>query len=139
MVTKAYHRVKQNKGSGGIDGMSWAGLEKDLDRQLYQLWNRLSSGSYFPPPVKEVEIPKKDGGVRKLGIPTLLDRIAQEVVRTHWEPKVDGRFHDSSYGYRRHRSCHGAVDKTLFNILPTTGSLTWTFRASLIASIMNCY
>lgn len=114
-MAKAYHRVKQNKGSGGIDGMSWADLERDLDRQLYKLWNRLSSGSYFPPPVKEVEIPKQDGGMRKLGIPTILDRIAQEVVRTHLEPKVDPLFHESSFGYRRDRSCHGAVEQALSN------------------------
>ena len=117
MVAKAYHRVKQNKGSGGIDGMNWADLEKDLDRQLYKLWNRLSSGSYFPPPVKEVEIPKKDGGMRKLGIPTILDRIAQEVVRTHLEPKLEPLFHESSYGYRSGRSCHQAVDQTLSNCM----------------------
>jgi RNA-directed DNA polymerase len=117
MVAKAYHRVKANKGSGGIDGMDWADLEEDLDRQLYRLWNRLSSGSYFPPLVKEVEIPKKGGGVRKLGIPTLLDRIAQEVVRTHLELKVEGLFHERSYGYRRGKSCHQAVDRTLSNIM----------------------
>jgi group II intron reverse transcriptase/maturase len=117
MVAKAYHRVKQNKGSGGIDGMSWQDLERDLDKQLYKLWNRLSSGSYFPPLVKEVKIPKKDGGVRKLGIPTILDRIAQEVVRTHLEPKVEPLFHESSFGYRRGRSCHGAVDTALSNIM----------------------
>lgn len=116
MVARAYHRVKANKGSGGVDGMSWEELDSDLDHQLYKLWNRLSSGSYFPPPVKEVEIPKKDGGVRKLGIPTILDRIAQEVVRTHLEPKVEPLFHAGSYGYRRGRSCHGAVDKALANI-----------------------
>jgi group II intron reverse transcriptase/maturase len=97
--------------------MSWQDLERDLDRQLYKLWNRLSSGSYFPPLVKEVAIPKKDGGVRRLGIPTILDRIAQEVVRTHLEPKVDSLFHESSYGYRRGRSCHQAVEKALSNIM----------------------
>lgn len=117
MVAKAYHRIRQNKGSGGIDGMSWEDLEKDLNRQLYRLWNRLSSGSYFPPLVKEVAIPKKDGGVRRLGIPTLLDRIAQEVVRMQLEPQVEPLFHESSYGYRRGRSCHQAVDKTLANIM----------------------
>lgn len=117
MVAKAYHQVKSKKGSGGIDGMSWADLDKDLDHQLYKLWNRLSSGSYFPPLVKEVSIPKKDGGVRKLGIPTLLDRIAQEVVRAHLEPKVEPIFHDSSYGYRKGRSCHHAVEKTLYNCM----------------------
>ena len=72
MVAKAYRKVKSNKGSGGIDDMSWKDLDKDLDHQLYKLWNRLTSGSYFPPPVKEVEITKKDGGIRKLGIPMLL-------------------------------------------------------------------
>jgi RNA-directed DNA polymerase len=117
MVAKAHHRVKQNKGSGGIDGMSWADLEKDLNRQLDKLWNRLSSGSYFPPLVKEVAIPKKDGGVRKLGIPTLLDRIAQEVVRMQLEPQAEPLFHESSYGYRRGRNCHQAVDKTISNIM----------------------
>src|SRR5687767_7957602 len=85
MVMKAYRKVKSNKGSGGVDGMEWEDLDKDLDRHLYKLWNRLSSGSYFPPPVKEVEIAKKDGGTRKLGIPTLLDRIAQEIVKSHLE------------------------------------------------------
>jgi RNA-directed DNA polymerase len=117
MVAKAYHQVKSKKGSGGIDGMSWADLDRDLDHQLYKLWNRLTSGSYFPPLVKEVAIPKKDGGVRKLGIPTLLDRIAQEVVRAHLEPKVEPMFHDNSYGYRKGRSSHHAVEKTLYNCM----------------------
>jgi RNA-directed DNA polymerase len=116
MVVNAYRKVKSNKGSGGMDGMSWNDLDKDLDHQLYQLWNRLSSGSYFPPPVKEVEIAKKDGGIRKLGIPTIIDRIAQEVVKAHLELIIEPNFHDSSYGYRRGRSCHNAVDKTLENI-----------------------
>lgn len=117
MVAKAYHQVKSKKGSGGMDSMSWADLDRALDHQLYKPWNRLSSGSYFPPLVKEVAIPKKDGGVRKLGIPTLLDRIAQEVVRAHLEPKVEPLFHDSSYGYRKGRSCHHAVEKTLYNCM----------------------
>lgn len=97
--------------------MSWADLQKDLDRQLYKLWNRLSSGSYFPPLVKEVAIPKKGGGVRRLGIPTLHDRIAQEVVRMQLEPIVEPFFHESSYGYRRGRNCHQAVGKTISNIM----------------------
>ncbi len=115
MVARAYHQLKANKGSGGVEAMSWEDLDRDLDRQLYKLWNRLSSGSYFPRPVKEIEIPKKDGGVRKLGIPTILDRIAQQVVRTHLEPKVEPLFHESSYGYRRGRNCQQAVDQTLSN------------------------
>ncbi len=117
MVIKAYRKVKLNHGSGGIDGIEWEDLDKDLNRQLYKLWNRMSSGSYFPPPVKEVEIDKKDGGVRKLGIPTILDRIAQEVVKSHLERIVEPQFHDSSYGYRPGRSCQGAVEKTLKNIM----------------------
>ena len=117
MVAKAYRKVKSNKGSGGIDQMRWEDLDKDLSGHLYKLWNRLSSGSYFPQPVKEVEITKKDGGVRKLGIPTILDRIAQEVVKSHLEPIVEPHFHNSSYGYRRSRSCHDGVDKVLENIM----------------------
>lgn len=116
MVLQAYRKVKSNKGSGGIDGMEWEDLDKDLDRHLYKLWNRLSSGSYFPPPVKEVEIAKKDGGIRKLGVPTLLDRIAQEVVKSHLERIVEPQFHDSSYGYRPGRNCHDGVEKALKNV-----------------------
>ncbi len=117
MVIKAYRKVKSNKGSGGIDGMSWEDLDKDRKQHLYRLWNRLSSGSYFPPPVKEVEIMKQAGGVRRLGIPTILDRIAQEVVKSHLEQIMEPRFHDGSYGYRPGRSCHDAVDKTLDHIM----------------------
>jgi len=80
MVWQAYKEVKSNAGSGGIDKMSWDYLEKNQSTELYKLWNRLSSGSYYPKAVKQVAIPKKDGGVRYLGIPTILDRIAQQVV-----------------------------------------------------------
>ena len=97
MVWRAYKKVRANKGSGGIDEMSWADLDKDLKAQLYKLWNRLASGSYFPMPVREVEIAKESGaGVRKLGIPTILDRIAQEVVKSHLELIVEPYFHESS-------------------------------------------
>jgi RNA-directed DNA polymerase len=85
MVWRAYKKVKASKGAAGIDEMSWQDLDNDLSKQLYKLWNRLTSGSYFPLAVRQVEIPKSSGGVRKLGIPTILDRIAQEVVRTHLE------------------------------------------------------
>jgi hypothetical protein len=78
-------KIKQNKGSFGIDRMDWDALDRKLKSHLYKLWNRLSSGSYFPEPVREVAIKKKSGGIRKLGIPTLLDRIGQEVVKTHLE------------------------------------------------------
>jgi group II intron reverse transcriptase/maturase len=109
MVWRAYHKVKANHGSAGIDGMDWDYLGKNLNPELYKLWNRLTSGSYFPVPVRQVAIAKKDGGVRNLGIPTLLDRIAQEVVKTHLEAIVEPLFHNSSYGYRPNRSCHDAV------------------------------
>ncbi|WP_290792328.1 group II intron reverse transcriptase/maturase [Flavihumibacter sp. UBA7668] len=109
MVWQAYKKVKANKGSSGKDAMSWAYLDKHAKTLLYKLWNRLSSGSYFPMPVRQVEIAKSDGGVRQLGIPTLLDRIAQEVAKHHLEKQVEPLFHNSSFGYRPKRSCHDAV------------------------------
>jgi group II intron reverse transcriptase/maturase len=110
-VWEAYWKVRKNKGGMGTDNMSWDALDRIRDKQLYKLWNRLSSGSYFPPPVKEVEIDKKDGGKRKLGIPTILDRIAQEVVRAQLDNYVEPKFHNSSYGYRKGRSQHQAVQE----------------------------
>jgi RNA-directed DNA polymerase len=110
MVWQAYKRVKANKGAAGIDEVSWQELDKDLGGQLYKLWNRLTSGSYFPKPVRQVAIPKSTGGVRKLGIPTITDRIAQEVVRTHLERIVEPYFHENSYGYRKGKSQHQAVE-----------------------------
>jgi len=115
MVLRAYGKVRANKGGPGIDGMDWDELDKNLVPNLDKLWNRLTSGSYFPKPVKETEIEKKDGGVRKLGIPTILDRIAQQVVKTHLERIVEPLFHDNSYGYRPGRNCHQAVEKALRN------------------------
>ena len=115
MVWEAYKKVRSNKGSSGVDGMTWKALESDLSGQLDKLWNRLSSGSYFPAPVKQVEIEKKGGGVRKLGIPTLLDRIAQQVVRHHLEMQLEPRFHDRSFGYRPKRSAHEAVARSQRN------------------------
>ena len=115
MVWQAYQKVKSNKGSFGVDRMDWEALDRDLKTHLYKLWNRLSSGSYFPQPVREVSIKKKLGGVRKLGIPTLLDRIAQEVAKTHLERIVEPEFHDSSYGYRPGRNCHQAVEHATRN------------------------
>ena len=109
MVWQAYKKVKSNKGSGGIDQMSWEELDKDLTSHLYKLWNRLTSGSYFPVPVKQVKMRKKDGGTRKLGVPTLLDRIAQQVVRQHLEKQLEPLFHESSFGYRPGRNAHQAV------------------------------
>jgi group II intron reverse transcriptase/maturase len=115
MVWQAYKEVKSNAGSEGIDKMSWEYLAKNQSTELYKLWNRLSSGSYYPKAVKQVSIPKKDGGVRNLGIPTILDRIAQQVVRVHLERIVEPLFHASSYGYRPKRSCHDAVKQANTN------------------------
>ncbi|MCH7403260.1 reverse transcriptase domain-containing protein [Belliella kenyensis] len=112
MVWQAYKKVKSNMGSAGIDRMDWEDLDSNLSSNLYKLWNRLTSGSYFPVPVKQVKIPKKDGGVRKLGIPTLLVRIAQQVVRAHLERKLEPLFHESSFGYRPNRNAHQAVNQS---------------------------
>jgi RNA-directed DNA polymerase len=109
-VWEAYKRVKANQGAAGVDGQSIAEFEADLENNLYKLWNRLSSGSYFPPPVRRVDIPKRDGGgVRPLGIPTVADRIAQEVARRYLEPILEPVFHPDSYGYRPGKSANDAV------------------------------
>ena len=96
-VWEAYKRVKRNRGSAGVDGASLEAFETDLKRNLYKVWNRMSSGSYFPPPVRLVEIPKRDGGRRPLGIPTVSDRIAQTVAKMCLEPLVEPKFHPDSY------------------------------------------
>jgi len=108
-VWEAYKRVKANKGAAGVDEQSIADFEKRLKPNLYKIWNRMSSGSYFPPPVRTVKIPKANGGERKLGIPTVSDRIAQMVVKSRLEPEVDPRFHPDSYGYRPGKSALDAV------------------------------
>ena len=109
LVWEAYQRVKANRGAAGVDGESLAMFEKDLKGNLYKVWNRMSSGSYFPPPVRLVEIPKDNGGKRPLGIPTVADRVAQTVVKMVFEPLVEPRFHENSYGYRPGRSALDAV------------------------------
>lgn len=109
LVWEAYWRVKANRGAAGVDGESLRQFEADRRNQLYKIWNRLSSGSYFPPPVRLVEIEKTGGGIRPLGIPTVADRVAQAVVRLVLEPGVDAQFHDDSFGYRRGRSAHQAI------------------------------
>ena len=110
VVWEAYKRIKQNQGAAGVDEVSIQDFERNLKDNLYKLWNRMSSGSYFPPAVRRVEIPKKDGGLRPLGIPTVSDRIAQMVVKTYLEPKVEPHFHRDSYGYRPGKSAHQALD-----------------------------
>lgn len=115
MVWDAYKLVKANKGSGGIDGIEWKEFDANLTKYLYKLWNRMTSGSYFPKGVKEVLISKGEGKTRSLGIPTILDRIAQMVVKQYLEPRLEAIFHNSSYGYRPGRSPHQALAKTREN------------------------
>ena len=111
MVWEAYRRVAANKGAPGVDEVALEDFESDLKNNLYRVWNRMSSGSYFPPPVKGVEIPKPQGrGVRLLGVPTIADRVAQTVVAMHLEERAEPRFHPDSYGYRPKRSAHDAVE-----------------------------
>ena len=109
IVWEAYQQVKANRGVEGIDDETIAMFDQNLSKNLYKLWNRMSSGSYLPPPVKQVEIPKKSGGTRKLGIPTVSDRIAQTVVKLIIEPTLDPMFHPDSYGYRPGKSAKQAI------------------------------
>ena len=111
-VEEAYKRVKANKGSAGIDHQSLQDFEADKQNHLYKLWNRLSSDSYMAPPVLRVEIPKGDGGTRKLGIPTITDRIAQMVIKQRIEPELETHFHPDSYGYRPNKSALDAIEIT---------------------------
>lgn len=109
VIWEAYQQVRTNRGAAGIDDETIADFERNLPKNLYKLWNRMSSGSYFPPPVKAVEIPKASGGIRRLGVPTVSDRIAQTVVKLLIEPKLDALFHPDSYGYRPGRSAKQAI------------------------------
>lgn len=110
LVWEAWRQVKANKGAPGVDGQALDEFEVDLRDNLYKIWNRMSSGSYFPPPVRAVEIPKPHGrGVRVLGVPTVADRVAQTVVAMYLEPLVEPRFHPDSYGYRPKKSAHDAL------------------------------
>jgi RNA-directed DNA polymerase len=109
LVWEAYKEVKANGGAAGVDKESIEAFEVNLKDNLYRIWNRMSSGSYFPPPVKAVPIPKKSGGIRVLGVPTVSDRIAQTVVKKVLEPILDPVFDDNSFGYRPGRSAHDAV------------------------------
>ena len=108
-VWEAWLRVKANRGAAGVDGESIADFECRLKNNLYLIWNRMSSGSYFPPPVRTVMIPKASGGERPLGIPTVGDRVAQTVAKLYLEPEVEPHFHPDSYGYRPGKSALQAV------------------------------
>jgi RNA-directed DNA polymerase len=110
-VWQAWEKVRSKKGAPGVDGCSIEDFEADLKKNLYKIWNRMSSGSYFPPPVKAVEIPKPHGGgTRTLGVPTVADRVAQTVVARRLEGKVEAIFHPDSYGYRPGRAPQDAVE-----------------------------
>jgi len=115
MIWEAYKKVRANKGSAGADEVSMDEYDANRRKHLYKLWNRMASGSYFPPPVKEVEIPKKDGKVRKLGIPTISDRVAQVAIKMYIEPRFEAIFSENSYGYRPNKSAHQALEKVREN------------------------
>jgi len=111
IIGEAYKRVKANKGAAGVDNESLEDFEENLENNLYKIWNRMSSGSYFPPPVRTVEIKKDETRKRKLGIPTVADRIAQMMVKIYLEPSIEPHFHSDSYGYRPGKSAIQAVGK----------------------------
>ena len=119
-VVESYRQVKANRGAAGTD------FERKLKANLYKVWNRMSSGSYFPPPVRTVAIPKSCGGERKLGIPTVSDRVAQMVVKMNLEPQVEPLFHKDSYSYRLGKSVHDAVGEA--------GQRGWRKRTSRASS-----
>ncbi len=119
MVWEAYKKVRANKGSGGIDAISMEQFDANRSKYLYKLWNRMASGSYFPPATKEVAIEKKDGGIRKLGIPTISDRVGQMVVKMFIEPRLEKVFSTSSYGYRPNKSAHDALKSVRKNCWKT--------------------
>ena len=128
-IWEAFKRVKANQGAAGVDGQPIEAFEVRLADNLYKLWNWLSSGSYMPPPVRRVDIPKVNGGMRPLGIPTVADRIAQEVVRRYLEPLLEPLFHPDSYGYRpgARRSTRSGLRAN--GVGATTGSSISTSKA----------
>jgi group II intron reverse transcriptase/maturase len=118
MVAHAYQKVRKGGKTPGVDGESWAEFEsKGVEKELYVIWNRMASGSYIPREVKRIEIPKQDGSTRKLGIPTMRDRIAQQVVKDYMEKRIDNKFHENSYGYRPMKSSHEALQQVRKNVL----------------------
>ena len=128
MVWKAYQSVKRNRGTGGVDKVSLEKFGQDLGNNLYKIWNKMSSGSYFPPSVKAVPIPKKSGGTRILGVPTVGDRVAQTVVGQYLEPKLDPLFHPDSYGYRPNKSALEAVGQVRKRCWEYSWSLEYDIR-----------
>jgi RNA-directed DNA polymerase len=117
MVQNAFKKVRANDGSAGIDKVSVSQFEANLSENLYKIWNRMASGSYFPPAVREHEIKKDNGKTRKLGIPTVADRVAQQVIKDYLEPRLEAVFHENSYGYRPLKSAHQALACVRENVL----------------------
>lgn len=116
MVQNAFKKVRANNGGAGVDKMSIAQFEANLSENLYKIWNRMASGSYFPPAVREHSIKKDNGKMRKLGIPTVADRVAQQVIKDYLEPRLEAVFHENSYGYRPLKSAHQALAKVQENV-----------------------
>ena len=141
LVWEAWRRVKANRGAAGVDEESIQAFEANLQGNLYKVWNRMSSGSYMPPPVRAVEIPKKGGrGVRTLGVPTVADRVAQTVAYLYLEPEVEPVFHPDSYGYRPGRSAHDALaDMPAAMLEDTTGCSIWISSRSSTRSIIRSF
>lgn len=148
-VWEAYKRVKANRGAAGVDGVTMAEFERGLSKNLYWIWSRMVSGSYFPPPVKRVDIPKGDGKTRPLGIPTVADRIAQMVVQRRLVPLLEPEFHESSYGYRPGRSAHDALRQARqqcwrhdwvldLDIKGFFDNLDWTLLMSAVRKHTDC-
>lgn len=131
MVRNAYRRVKKKGKSAGIDGISLKEFQAREEDHLYVVYNRMSSGSYFPPGVKQVRIPKRSGKKRKLGIPTVRDRVAQTVIKELIEPRIDKVFYEESYGYRPNKSAHQALDKVRKNC--------WEKAWVIDLDIKNCF
>jgi RNA-directed DNA polymerase len=121
MVWDAYKQVKRNKGGVGIDSQTLEEFAKVRSKELYKIWNRLASGSYFPMKIKRVDIPKDGGKIRPLGIPTVSDRIAQQVIKRYIEPRLDAEFMGNSYGYRPNKSAHDAIKEVQKNV----GKYSW--------------
>jgi len=129
MVWEAYKEIRSNGKAAGIDGINLADYAKDLQHNLYKLWNRMTSGSYFPSSIREKQIPKSGGGTRGLGISTVEDRIAQQVVKKHLEHRIDPTFHESSYGYRPQRNPHQAIRKATSNCIKYSWVLDLDIKA----------
>lgn len=111
LVWQSYKQVRANKGSAGCDGQTLEEFDRNRDGNLYKIWNRMSSGSYFPPPVLEKRIPKGDGKERVLGIPTVADRVAQGAVKIYVERLLEPELDEDSYGYRPNKSVHDALER----------------------------